>query len=178
MEDKKTLFALTTQMTDIERMLDENGGEITPELEALWAETKESLKEKADSYNTVIRKYEAFIKAADDEIAHYEDMKKKAENSLRHIKEHIRDTMAFNGIDRIEGRFCKIRLLRSIATEVDEEAVLQPYRAKLEKLAEALPSWVTANLKVSKSELRRVFKDSDVKPAGVDFVTNTSIIIK
>ena len=34
-----TLFELTDQMVAIEQTLDENGGELTPELEQVWEET-------------------------------------------------------------------------------------------------------------------------------------------
>ena len=50
-----TLYQLTNQMAEIEAMLEETGGEITPELEAVWNETSESLPQKVDGYNQVLR---------------------------------------------------------------------------------------------------------------------------
>ena len=44
-----TLYELTGQMAAIEAALEETGGELTPELEELWAETAESLQAKVDT---------------------------------------------------------------------------------------------------------------------------------
>lgn len=172
----KTLYQLTGQMAEIENALEENGGELTPELEALWEETAESLPMKVDGYNYVIKNLTAYSKNLDEEIKRLQALKKTADNSVKRVKDHVLAAMVENKIDKLEGEFCKISLSSSTSTEVDEDTVLQPYLSRLERLM--LPSWITADLKVSKTALKEAFKDSDVTPAGVTFVKNTTLRIR
>lgn len=171
-----TLYELTGQMAAIEEALEENGGELTPELEEVWQETAESLPKKVDGYNKVIANMTAYSKNIDAEIKRLQTLKKTADNSVKRVKEHLVDVMKQWGIVKLEGSYCKMTLTTSTATEVDEETVLAPYRSRLAKLD--LPDWITADLKVSKTALKDAFKDKDVTPAGVSFVENQSLRIR
>ena len=71
-----TLYQLTNQMAEIEAMLEETGGEITPELEAVWNETSESLPQKVDGYNQVLRNLTAYASNLADEIKRLQALKK------------------------------------------------------------------------------------------------------
>ena len=81
-----TLYQLTGQMAAIEDALQENGGELTPELEELWAETAESLPQKVDGYNQVITNLTAYSKNLDEEIKRLQALKKTADNSLERLQ--------------------------------------------------------------------------------------------
>jgi hypothetical protein len=171
-----TLYELTGQMAEIEEALEENGGELTPELEEIWQETAESLPMKVDGYNQVITNMTAYSKNLDSEIKRLQVLKKTADNSVKRVKEHLVDVMKQWGIVKLQGNYCKMSLASSTATEVDEDTVLAPYRSRLAKLD--LPDWITADLKVSKTALKEAFKDKDVTPAGVSFVENQSLRIR
>ena len=171
-----TLYQLTNQMAEIEAMLEETGGELTPELESLWEETSESLPQKVDGYNQVLRNLTAYATNLADEIKRLQGLKKTAENSAKRLKEHVLDCMETFGIQKLEGAYCKMSLRSSVATEVDEESVLMPYVARLDRLM--LPSWITCELKVNKTELKNAFKGKDVAPGGVRFVERNNLIIK
>jgi hypothetical protein len=172
----ETLYQLTEQMSALESLLEDNGGELTPDIEALWQETGESLTRKVDNYNALIIKLKNYSSNLDSEIKRLQGLKKTADNSLKNVKEHIKSVMEQFGIDKLEGSYCKMTLTTSTATEVDEETVLAPYRSRLAKLD--LPDWITADLKVSKTALKDAFKDKDVTPAGVQFVENQSLRIR
>ena len=172
----ETLYQLTAQMRQIEDTLDETGGELTPELEEAWQETGESLSVKVDNYNALIIKMENYAENLAAEIKRLQALKKTADNSLKRVKDHVKDTMIANGMTRLEGAYCKMSLASSTSTEVDEEILLQPYISRLERLM--LPEWITAELKVSKTALKEAFKGKDVTPAGVRFVKNTQLRIK
>ena len=172
----ETLYQLTEQMSALESLLEDNGGELTPDIEALWQETGESLTKKVDNYNALIIKLKNYSSNLDAEIKRLQGLKKTADNSLKNVKEHIKSVMEQFGIDKLEGAYCKISLASSTSTEVDEETVLAPYLSRIAKLN--LPEWITADLKVSKTALKDAFKDKDVTPAGVSFVKNKSLRIK
>lgn len=174
----ETLYQLTAQMRQIEEQLDETGGELTPELEDLWNETGESLVAKVDNYNALIIKIENYADNLANEIKRLQALKKTADNSLARIKGHIKDVMVANGFTKLEGAFCKMSLSSSTSTVVDEDLLLQPYNGKLQRLRDELPSWLTVEVKVSKSELKNAYKDKDVTPAGAQFVENQSLRIR
>ena len=171
-----TLYQLTNQMAEIEAMLEETGGEITPELEAVWNETSESLPQKVDGYNQVLRNLTAYAANLADEIKRLQGLKKTAENSAKRLKEHVLDCMETFGIQKLEGAYCKMSLRSSVSTEVDEDEVLMPYLARVDRLM--LPSWITCELKINKTELKNAFKGKDVTPGGVRFVEKNNLIIK
>ena len=66
-----TLYQLTNQMADIEAMLEKTGGELSPELETLWEETSESLPQKVDGYNQMLRNLTAYASNLADEIKNW-----------------------------------------------------------------------------------------------------------
>ena len=171
-----TLYDLTGQMASIDAMLEETGGELTPELEELWQETNESLVQKVDNYNDLIKYNEDFSENVANRIKELQALKKTADNKVKRLKEHIKDTMEFYHIDKLEGKLCKMSLSHSTSTEVDEGLLLQPYLCRLARLD--LPAWITAELKVNKTILKDNFKGKEVTPAGVSFVKNTSLRIK
>lgn len=171
-----TLYQLTNQMAEIEAMLEETGGEITPELEAVWNETSESLPQKVDGYNQVLRNLTAYAANLADEIKRLQGLKKTADNSAKRIKEHVLDCMETFGIQKLEGNYCKMSLRSSTQTEVDEDSVLLPYLSRVEKLG--LPAWITCELKINKTALKEAFKGKDVTPGGVRFVERNNLIIK
>lgn len=173
---ENTLYSLTEQMSSIEAALEENGGELTPELEEMWQETSESLATKVDNYNALIIKLDGYSDNLAKEIKRLQALKKTTDNSLKRVKEHIIETMKTFGISRLEGAYCKMSLSSSTSTEVDEEMLLAPYVARLDRLM--LPSWITPELKISKTELKNTFKDKEVTPAGVCFIENKTLRIK
>lgn len=168
-----TLFELTDQMSLIEQTLDENGGELTPELEEQWVETEESLKQKIDNYNSLVRLFDYRSENLASEIKRLQALKKTTDNSKKRVVEHLKDVMEAFGLTKLEGKLCKVSLSSSTSTEVDEETILQPYLSRIEMLH--LPEWITVDFKVSKTALKDAFKDKDITPAGVSFVKNTSL---
>lgn len=180
MENRMTLYALSEQMARIEELLEENGGELTPEVEEQWMETRESLVAKVDGYNALIQKLKAYsdnIKAEQDRLA---KLKKTADNSLKRIKDHIKDTMQEFGLKTIEGNLCKISLATSKATEVDEDTVLAPFIPAIEALEAKLPPYVTIEPKVSKTAAKEATKElpDGVNLPGVTFTESVSLRIK
>lgn len=176
LDNMDTLYNLTAQMASIEDMLEETGGELTPEIESAWTETSESLTRKVDNYNSLIIKLGDYSDNLAKEIKRLQSLKKTADNSVKRIKEHVKDCMEAFGIEKLEGAYCKMSLSSSTSTEVDEETVLAPYLARVDRLM--LPAWITCDLKVSKTALKDAFKGQDVTPAGVSFQKNTTLRIR
>lgn len=159
----------------IGQTLEENGGELTPELEEQWIETKESLEQKVDNYNSLVKYFGYRSDNLAAEIKRLQALKKSTDNSKKRVEEHLKYVMEAFGLTKLEGKLCKISLSSSTSTEVDEATLLQQFNDKKDALQAELPPWITVKYEVSKTALKEAFKDKDITPAGVSFVKNTSL---
>ena len=178
MTNTLTLYQLTAEMADLEAALIENGGELTPEMEAAWTETSEALTKKADGYGTLLNKFDAASKNIAAEIERLQALKKTADNSVKRIKAHLVAAMTDFDIQHLDGELHKFSLSTTTATETDDEVLLAPYQEKIDALQADLPAWLTLSPKISKTELKAAYKGKDVTPAGLRFVENKSLRIK
>lgn len=165
-------------MAALEERLEENGGELTPELEAMWDDTKETLMRKADGYNTLICKTEAYSENIAREIKRLQALKKTADNTAERLRKHVKETMERFNVDRIEGAFCKMWLTRRKRTVIDEDALLRPYAKRIEAFEKKLPPYMTVKIGIDKTKLKSDFGDTDVAPNGVSFTEETSLTIR
>ncbi len=174
----ETLFELTRTMQDIEDALYENGGELTPELETAMSETRESLLQKVDNYNSLIQKLTADSNAIDAEIKRLQKLQKTVRNAKESIKGHILYNMSLFGLDRLEGRYCRMSIRRNSSLEVDEAEVLKPYAEGIEWLRKHMPDYLSVEVKVSKSRIADTYKGTGVLPGGICSTESTSLIIR
>ena len=176
--DTKTLFQLSADMAAIEDALWENGGELTEELALALQETELSLARKADGYNALLRSFAATKENLKAEIDRLTKLKKTAENAEKRIKQHVCETMGMFGIEKLEGKYCKMTRARSTKAEVNEEQITAAFINGLQALNESLPPYITADFKVSKTALKDYIKEENITPAGVEFVENWSLRIR
>lgn len=173
-----TLFELSTQDARISSLLEESGGELTPEIEALMEETQDLFPKKVDGYGVMLRKFKSLEEACDSEIKRIQAIKKTAQNSQKSMRQHILDTMTLFGYQKLQGNMTKMWITKSNSLEVDEEVLLSQYKAKIEALSESLPPYLSVEVKVSKTALKNEFKGTDVLPAGCELKENESLTIK
>ena len=173
-----TLFDLTAQMADIEDALCENGGELTPELETAMTETRESLAAKIDGYNALYQKLGAMAASAKAEMDRLGKIKKTAENGQRSLKDRLLHNMHLFGLEKMEGRLCRVSIRRSGSLKVDEEQMLAPYRKQIDALNAALPPYIMLVPSISKTAIRDMYRGTDALPAGCEEVQSESLQIR
>lgn len=176
--DSRTLFQLTADMAAIEDALYETGGELTPEIEQALQETAQSLAVKTDSYNALMRKFGAQADIIDAEIKRLTALKRTCQNAEKRLREHICETMQMFGIEKLEGQFCKMSLGKSTRVETNDEKLTETYVAALNEFAESLPSYLTVEMKVSKTGIKEYEKETGILPAGAEKVESVSLRIR
>ena len=82
-----SLYELQGTMLEIEQVLEDNGGELTEELEVLLNDTEMSIKQKCDGYRAVMAKFASRAEIADKEIKRLQEIKKTAKNAEKRLKE-------------------------------------------------------------------------------------------
>lgn len=172
------LYQLTAEQARIEALLEENGGEITPEIEEALTLTAEALPRKVDGYGVLIRQFAAAEAACDAEIKRLQGLKKTAQNAQRGMKDRILDAMQTFGYDKLAGETTKFSTRSSKAVEIDEETLLARYRDKIAEFNATLPDWLSVEAKVSKTTISNEYKATGMTPEGAQVVENTSLIIK
>lgn len=173
-----TLYQLTDEEQALEAVLIENGGELTPELEAAMAANAAALTKKVDSYGALVRKFAATSDICKAEITRIQSIKTTCDKSVKRLKDFVAQTMDAHQLKTMEGDLTKVTLITSKATEVDEEKVLAPYATLIEALQAKLPDYIQIKATVSKTALKDRFAGTEVAPEGVTFTENKTIRIK
>lgn len=184
---------------ELDEIYTENGGEVTEETEkaeALLAEletmAQEVVKEiidNSDAYAEITLNKEAQRKVLEAELKAVKEEQKKAiaryEAKINYLKrgedfwkDNFLRAMDYADVTKIGG--AKSKLLHSIsirntqAVEVDEAILTEKYSERLREFQLALPNYITAELKVSKTELK---KEPEM-PEGATLVLNKSVTIR
>jgi hypothetical protein len=165
------LWQLTQEEMAFISMMEETGGEITPELEEDLAIRRENFESKADSYTKLILKLESDVEAASAEIKRIQDLKKVKENTVKRLKGTLRDALQFfgrpdskTGVMRYETPLFKLSIRSSQAVEVNDEGILPDEFWAIKK-------------EVSKTLISTAIKEGREVP-GATMVENKSLQIR
>ena len=119
------IFGISQELEDIFYQIEENGGEITPELEERLAITEDKLHDKLDSYRRVYSKFMSDAKTCKEEETRIAKLRKTKENQA----ERLKDTMLaavqqFGALGKSGNRLinlpdAKLYTKASACTEVD-----------------------------------------------------------
>lgn len=165
------LWQLTQEEMEFISLMEETGGEITPELEEELAVRRENFEDKAHSYTKLILKLEADAEAAAAEIKRIQDLKKTRENTIKRLKTTLRDALQIfgrpdgkTGVMKYETPLFKLSIRTSNAVEVTDE--------------QELPDefWAVKR-EVSKTLISNAIKEGREVP-GATMVENKSLQIK
>lgn len=117
-----SLYELTSEHRLICDAIEEAGGEITPEIEAMLAINEENFLTKAEGYAEIIAKYAILAENAKTRKAQCERVQKIAENAVKRMKERILGAMQEYNLQKVECGLHKFSLRTSKAVEITDEA--------------------------------------------------------
>lgn len=163
----KSLFLIQQDYLQIAEILEDNGGELTPELEKSLAINQQELQVKGVNYALVIRQIDGEAEIIDREIKRLSDLKKSKENVAKRMKDAIKGAMELYGIQSIKGDLINITLRNNAASVVVEDD-------------ERLPTEYV-QVKHTTSPDKKAIKsaiESGVEVPGAYLVNNKSILIK
>lgn len=114
------LYNINKQYVEIINELFENGGEITPELEAVMAENSDEFDEKGENYMKAIRNIEADALKFKEEAAFFTDKQKRAEKTVDTLKRMMVESMKMRNIDKKQFGNFKASLRTTESVQIDE----------------------------------------------------------
>jgi hypothetical protein len=159
-----TLYHITSEQLRINELLEESGGELTPEIEEALVLNEHNFVTKSEGYIQTIAKYQALVDAADNIIKEAQRKKRVFDNISKRLKERLQDAMIIMGRDRVEVGIHTLSLRNSVAVNITEESKIPNEFIKVET-------------SVDKMKVKEALKRGELIP-GAELQTNQSIQIR
>ena len=121
---KQSLYNITEDQRLINAMLEETGGELTPEIEEAMLITEENFISKAEAYGATISEYDAQAEACAQEIKRLQAFKKTCENVSKRMKERMSDAMMTFDKDKVTAGTFRFSFRKSTAVVVENEELI------------------------------------------------------
>lgn len=121
------IWQIQQDLLDVFNELEENGGELTEELESKLTITQEQFKDKIESYTNVIKSIKADITAIDQETKRLNEFKKSKETIINRLNNVIIDAVdKFGESTKTGGKFIdygtgKVSVRNSVKCETDDD---------------------------------------------------------
>lgn len=131
MQESKSIFQIGQEFHNLEILLEETGGELTPEVEQALKINEQELSHKAEGYLSIIRRNEAEADIIANEIKRLQELKKVRENKVKALKENVKQAMVLFNVKKIPFATGSITLANSKAVDItDENSLPEKYITK------------------------------------------------
>lgn len=161
-----TLYGITAELNAILAAIEDNGGEITPEIENALAINEEQFVQKSEDYGHAILNLKAMAAAAKAEKERIANLQKFYENTQKRLEGALSNAMQVFGQDKVENATMRLSLRHTTATEVDDIALL-PSEFKTTKVEEV----------ADKTAIKKAIQAGEAVP-GAHLIENVSLQIK
>jgi hypothetical protein len=121
---KQTLYTIAEDQRLINAMLEENGGELTPEIEEAMQITADNFIAKAEAYGATISEYDAQAEACAAEIKRLTAYQKTCENVSRRMKERIAQAMTAFDTNKVTAGTFRFSFRNSTAVVIENEDMI------------------------------------------------------
>lgn len=123
------IYQIQQELLDIFEQIEENEGDITPEIEEQLTISQQDFKNKIKSYSDVIKQLESDLAGIKEEKARLDNLKKSKEKTIERLKKIMIEAIElFGDTTKSGGKFVdygtgKISIKTSDVVEVDEHTV-------------------------------------------------------
>ncbi len=161
-----SFYPVTKELTDIFAALEDNGGEITPDIETALTINEENFAAKSVDFGNAILNLKAMASAAKSEKERLASLQKFYENAPKRLTDALSNAMQVFGHDKVENATMRLSLRHTTATEVDDlDAIPMEYKTtKVEVVAD-------------KTAIKKAIQSGEEVP-GAHLVENVSLQIK
>lgn len=145
-------------------MLEENMGELTPEIEEALTVTRENFLTKAENYAATVFLYKSLEERAALEIKRLQGVKTAAEKIQDNLKSRMSDAMRLFGEERVEVGTFKYSFRKSTSVDITDENAIPNEFLKVET-------------KINKTEIKAALAGGSNVP-GARLVENQNLQIR
>ena len=161
-----TLYGITNEMQQLLRLIEENEGEMTPEIENALAISEDNFAAKSEDYGHAILNLKAMAAAAKAEKDRLATLQRFYENTYNRLDSALKTAMVATGHDKVETPTMRLSLRHTTATEVDDLDRL-PAEFKTTKV----------EVVADKTAIKKAIQSGEAVP-GAHLVENVSLQIK
>jgi hypothetical protein len=162
----RSMYAIREDHYALIRQIEENGGELTPELELYLQLTEEEFESKAVSYGFVCKGFDDTEAIIDREIERLETLKARAAKNKELFKSRLSEAMQQFGVEKITTPTLTLSFRKSEAVEITDDAAV-PSEFKDEKVT----------ISISKNRINKAIKGGAEVP-GAEIVSRKNLQIK
>ena len=160
----KSLYNISADFLRIVEELQENDGELTPEIESALVLNEQNFLAKTENYIEAIKMIDAYEQLAAEREREFQVKKKRAANAKKRLKDNYSRAMEMMGKDKVDTGHHKISFRTSQTVNITDEAHIPNEYIKVET-------------KIDKESLKRDLK-AGLVIEGAELVTNKSIQIR
>lgn len=161
----RPLYQIRQDHINLITLLEESGGNLTPEIEQALQLTNEEFESKAVSYAYVVKGFEDTIQTIDNEIERLLTLKEKAVKRSELFKKNLSDAMQQFGIEKIKTATLSLSFRKSESVEITDASQV-PLSCIEEKVIKT----------ISKTKIKEAIKKGMTVP-GAQLVTNQNLQI-
>jgi hypothetical protein len=162
----RPLYQIRQDHINLLTLIEENDGELTPELDQALSITKEEFESKALSYGFITKTFDDTTDVIDKEIKRLQELKQKAAKRSELFKQRLAEAMNEFGIEKLDTPTLKLSFRKSESVEiVDEEKIPEDY---------LVTKQVTT---ISKTAIKEAIKEGQIVP-GAELKQNRNLQIK
>jgi hypothetical protein len=125
--NKQSLYNIRIEHLELLQAIEENEGELTPELEQALSLTAEAFQEKAISYGFVLKSFDNNVAIIQNEINRLTLLKQSAENKKELFKARLSEAMQEFGVEKIKTPTLSLSFRKSESVEIINEDLLPPF---------------------------------------------------
>lgn len=173
-----TLNELLRDKLNIEDMLIESGGELTPEIIEQMDFNAKNIRDKIDSYHNIVVKMEYGTSEIDAEIKRLQALKSAKKNAVKSLKERLIYLMDEAELQSIDGNLCKAYIKNNAPSLVIDDVVsfTATYTDAVTRLSESFPNYIKVSVDVDRAALKAALKEDEVN--GASLSVSRSVIFK
>jgi hypothetical protein len=162
----KSLYSITEEHLNLLALIDENEGEITPEIEAMMQINEHDLQVKSQSYAHLIHRLEDEEEAAGKYLERINKYISQRKRLRENIRARLSEALLLYGVEKIETPEVKISFRKSEIVDIQHEDLIP---------AEYIETKVTQS--PSKTKIKEAIKEGLSVP-GAALIVKQNIQIK
>jgi len=138
MENNKSLYRISMELTEILAQIDELDGEITPEIDAALSINQEQAVTKMADYGLAILQLKGMEEQAKNEADRITKLRKAYANTADRLEAKVLEAMRLFGLNKIDTATLKMSTHTSVRTIIDDvELIPKAYKTvKVETVAD------------------------------------------
>ena len=164
---------LIAEFHELEDLIIEAGGEVTPEIETLLNSNSEAMNDKLDKYENLKRYLKGQIEYLKSQENHYKKRRNALSNTIKWISESQTSVLMQTDKTKLKTDEYNYSIRRTESVVIDEPIMTNKDKSLLISL-----NLAESVIKINKSDVKKAYKNEDILPEWLKFVEKWSVMAR